>query len=605
MAKKYLTLEEAAQLLGMAPDELVRLRERSEIRGFADRGTWKFKSEDVEEFARSRDADSSPEVPILDDSPKPKPAGDSGIRKGGGSGRFNKASDSDVRLLLDETLVPGGKDSDPEVVLSQLGTSDSDVRLVDDVGGLVDSGSDSDVKLISTSSTEMDLSPKGGSSSDASDSDVQLVGSSSGEVKLPKKEGSSGGSSLGSSADASDSDVQLVAADSDSDVRLAKPDKGKPNGPRSDSDVRLVGTDDLATIGSASDIRLSSGAGSSVDVGGGSGSSSGKGSSGSSSIVLSDSTGDGSSADESSVLLGDSGIALDTGSAMKVGAGSSADSGITLQSLADSGISLEKADSGISLAGPADSGIALDADSGIALEQEDSGIALQGDSGLRKTDSGSKKDKKKPKKKDDGDRTAPVMHLEDEEDSTQVEVPTLDDEEGGSYRLEGGDKGASKTNVVLFAEEDEDDAPIRAPAAPARGKKGRPDDSFALQQESGVEFAEAEDFSDDADLEVAEDVLTEEGDLDEIDVFEPAEEDFDSSAQSGESHSEVAPQITIRAPAAVETPWDGLTFAGLIVSSVFLLLAGTVMFDLVRTMWYWDQNVVVGGALLDWVKGMF
>ena len=47
----------------------------------------------------------------------------------GAAGRFNKASDSDVRLLLDETLVPGGKDSDPEVVLSQLGTSDSDVRL--------------------------------------------------------------------------------------------------------------------------------------------------------------------------------------------------------------------------------------------------------------------------------------------------------------------------------------------------------------------------------------------------------------------------------------------------------------------------------------------
>ena len=56
MAKKYLTLEKASRQLGMAPDELVRLRERSQIRGFADRGTWKFKSEDVEEFARSRDA---------------------------------------------------------------------------------------------------------------------------------------------------------------------------------------------------------------------------------------------------------------------------------------------------------------------------------------------------------------------------------------------------------------------------------------------------------------------------------------------------------------------------------------------------------------------
>ncbi len=590
MAKKYLTLEEAAHQLGMAPDELVRFRERGEIRGFADRGTWKFKSEDVEEFSRSRDADSSPEVPILDDTPKPR-AGDSGIRKGGPS-KFNKASDSDVRLLLDDTLVPGSKDSDPEVVLSQLGTSDSDVRLVEDVGALVDSGSDSDVKLISTSSTEMDLTGKGGSSSDASDSDVQLVGRTS-EMAIPAVGGSSAGG--GSSADASDSDVQLVAADSDSDVRLAKPaGKGTPNGSRSDSDVRLVGTDDLATVGSESDMRLAAGAGSSVDLAGSS--STGKGTGGASSIVLTDD----SSTDESSVLLGDSGIALDTGSAMKVGAGSSADSGITLQSLADSGISLEKADSGISLAGPMDSGIALDADSGIALEKEDSGIALEGESGIRLADSGVKKGKK-DKKKGDGDRTAPLMKLdEDEEDSTQVEVPTLDDEEGDSYYLEGG-KGDDKTNVVLFAEDDEDAAPV----APPRGKKPKADDSFALQ-ESGVEFAEAEDFSDDADLEVAEDVLTEEGDdLDEIDVFEPAEEDFDSTAQSGESHSEIAPAITIRPAAAVETPWDGLTFAGLAVSSVFLLLAGVVMFDLVRTMWYWDQNVVVGGALLDWVTHLF
>src|SRR5580658_4806160 len=225
--KKYLTLEEAARQLAMAPDELVRLRERGEIRGFADRGTWKFRSEDVEEFSRSRDADSSPEVPIIDDKPgrKSPAGGDSGIRKG--TGRFNKTSDSDVRLLLDETLVPGAKDSDPEVVLSQLGSSDSDVRLTDDVGGLVDSSSDSDVKLISTSS----------------------------DMLLPSDEGSS---------DGSDSDVKLIAADSDSDVRLAKP-ASDPRPPRSDSDVRLVGTEDMATLSSESDLRLTD-AGSSSDL---------------------------------------------------------------------------------------------------------------------------------------------------------------------------------------------------------------------------------------------------------------------------------------------------------------------------------------------------
>ena len=262
MAKKYLTLEEAARQLGMAPDELVRLRERSEIRGFADRGTWKFRSEDVDEFARSRDADSSPDVPIIDDATARKAAGgDSGMRKGSSSGRFNKTSDSDVRLLLDETLVPGGKESDPDVVLSQLGTGDSDVRLSDDAGGLVDSASDSDVKLISTSSEDV----------------------------LPSDDASS---------DASDSDVKLVSADSDSDVRLAKPEAKAPG---SDSDVRLVGTEEMDTHHSDSDVRLS-GPGSSADL---VGSGTGLGSSGShtklggtSSVNLGD-----SSSDESSVLL--------------------------------------------------------------------------------------------------------------------------------------------------------------------------------------------------------------------------------------------------------------------------------------------------------------
>jgi excisionase family DNA binding protein len=565
MAKKYLTLEEAARLLGMAPDELVRLRERSEIRGFADRGTWKFRSEDVEEFARSRDADSSPEVPIMDDTPSRRTpaAGESGTRKGTGTGRFNKTSDSDVRLLLDETLVPGGKDSDPEVVLSQLGSSDSDVRLTDDVGGLVDSASDSDVKLISTSS----------------------------DMLLPSDEDSS---------DASDSDVKLVAADSDSDVRLAKP-ASIPSPPRSDSDVRLVGTDDLATVASDSDLRLTSQGSSSDLVGSGTDLS---GSSGSVSKLGSTSSvnlGDSSASDESSVLLGqDSGIALDTGSGMKVGGGSSADSGITLQSLADSGISLEKVDSGISLAGPMDSGIALDADSGIALEKdEDSGISLAADSGIRlDTDSGTKAGQGKKK-----GRPLPVPKEADDvdDDSTQVEVPMVDDEEDNSYKLHDDDHG--KTNVVLFADDEEEEEKAISP--PSKSKKGRPDDSFALQ-ESGVEFAEAEDFSDDEDLEVAEDVLTEdEGDLDEIDVFEPAEEDFDSSVQSGESHAEFAPPIALRSPVAVETPWDGLTFGILTLSSVCLLLAGVMMYDLVRTEWYFDENVVVGSALLQWVRGLF
>ena len=348
MAKKYLTLEEAARQLGMAPDELVRLRERSrnprlcgprhlEVplgrrRGIRPQPRRRLvaRGADHRRYARR----------------KARCGGDSGIRKGSSSGRFNKTSDSDVRLLLDETLVPGAKDSDPEVVLSQLGSGDSDVRLSDDVGGLVDSGSDSDVKLISTSSEDV----------------------------LPSDEDSS---------DGSDSDVKLVAADSDSDVRLAKP--ASDSQPPRQRQRRAAGRNRgdghaitaTATCGSPApgSSRISSAAAPGLGQQRFVHETRGQ----PSSVNLGD-----SSSDESSVLLAqDSGIALDTGSGMKVGGGSSADSGITLQSLADSGISLEKADSGISLAGPMDSGIALDADSGIALESDtDSGIALSADSGI-------------------------------------------------------------------------------------------------------------------------------------------------------------------------------------------------------------------------------
>jgi excisionase family DNA binding protein len=59
MASKYLSIEEAVEILGIPQDEITRLREAGELRGFADHGTWKFRTEDIEEFARSRQADSS------------------------------------------------------------------------------------------------------------------------------------------------------------------------------------------------------------------------------------------------------------------------------------------------------------------------------------------------------------------------------------------------------------------------------------------------------------------------------------------------------------------------------------------------------------------
>ena len=67
MAMKYLSIEDTANQLGLEIDDVTRIREAGELRGFADRGTWKFKAEDVEEYQRSQQADSSDDNPLDDD----------------------------------------------------------------------------------------------------------------------------------------------------------------------------------------------------------------------------------------------------------------------------------------------------------------------------------------------------------------------------------------------------------------------------------------------------------------------------------------------------------------------------------------------------------
>lgn len=179
--KKYLSLEEAAARLSVTRDQLVRHRENGDIRGFADRGTWKFRLEDVEEFARTRQSDSAPEVQMFDSGPmvigdelsetgsstilaEGRDVGDQPtvIRKGDAGA----ASDSDVKLV--------GTDSDSDITLApgrDLTQSDSDVKLIPEPAG---DGSDSDVQLIDPTAA----------GEDSSDSDVALIGGQDSTVAL-------------------------------------------------------------------------------------------------------------------------------------------------------------------------------------------------------------------------------------------------------------------------------------------------------------------------------------------------------------------------------------------------------------------------------------
>ena len=627
MSQKYLRIEAAAERLGLTISNLNSLREKGEIRGFADRGTWKFKADDIERYARSIEADSNPDVPIFKEGDLKSDSAGGAEEVGVGldeedelgaqatvirGGRDNpepgfedlSASDSDVRLILDDNLL-GDDDSDPHVQLG-LGDSDSDVRLAEDEGSFIDAGTGSDIDRsagLDDTVSDIVLYPAGGNQPQVddggmdSDSDVALTGLSSGPD--------------------SDSDVALAGLssgpDSDSDVALA-------GGTGSDSDVSFVTDDsdtDNATTGSDSDVRLFADSESSIDPGSdsdvqlmGSAKLTGEDLSSSDVQMLSDDSSlsvddsglrleldeDDSDGMDASVLASDdSGLGLPGDSGISL----SAESGISLEAVEDSGISLEVGGSDIALDDALDSGLSLDLgeDSGLALADDDEILTLDADSDIALDDGGSSGIALEAMLDDDDnlDATVPMMDshaLSGQDDATKMEVPALDDE--FEVDLEAGD-GDEQTSVLTF----DDDADEHS-ATVVRKSATADDDDFGF-----------EDFGDGDDVEFDEAALSDDqfAASEELDVFDADDSDFDESFESGESHADFVAPLTSasagRVAAPVEQEWGAATFAGLVIATLLMSACGTVMFDLVRSMWHWSEPTPYSSMLLDVVRGLF
>jgi excisionase family DNA binding protein len=233
--KKYLSLEEAAARLSVTKDQLIKMRETGEIRGFADRGTWKFRQEDVDEVARTRQSDSNPDVPMFGDS-GPMVIGD-------------ELAESGSSTILSEGL--SGVEDDPTVIRkgSAGAASDSDVKLVG-------ADSDSDITLApgrdpASSDSDVKLIPE--PASDSSDSDVQLID--------PAAAGE----------DSSDSDVALIGGQ-DSTVALdLLPDDSEQASVLSDDSGLALDSGSSLTLAADSGISLEADEGITLDVGSDSG----------------------------------------------------------------------------------------------------------------------------------------------------------------------------------------------------------------------------------------------------------------------------------------------------------------------------------------------
>ena len=550
-AKKYLSLDEAAEVLAMPSAQLNKLRENGALRGFADRGTWKFKTGDIEEFARSRQVSSDPDVPLLDDDDfgnADEPGGGSSITlpafgaggdAGGQSIEFNldqpddaladeptqvrgagSESDSDVRLAVDDAVGSAGEGS-----AIDLSDSDSDVRLVGDASSAAVAGgttSDSDVRLIADEPSAVSLDS-------GSDSDVALV--------------PGGGSSVAGSGIALDSAVGGSVLDDD-----------QPGGGAEDSQL---------TLGEDSGIALSGPLDSGVSLGDDSG------------LALaddSDAAGVTAGDDVSSIILGDdSGIAL------------AGDSSAATYGTDD----LEGEDgSSIILLGD-DSGLALSGDSGSAAAPPDSADEISGaftDSGI--ADSGIALDFLN----EDDDGPSPTKSLVAAAGvgaavgaATEADMAAA---ESDTFAVAADDeKGGADTSVILFEDDDDDDFG-EAPA----GAAGDNTSQFELEED----FDDFGDGSGETDAVSAE-ILAD--DDDDLDVFEAGDDDFEDDFQSGGSHAEFAPMgVAARAP---EAEFDPVTVSLLGVGTLLMLLVGVLAFDLVRSMWGYNVPNVFSETILN------
>lgn len=271
MVQGYYTLPEAAKFLNMDVDELKQMAQKGKIRSFQDRGTLRFRVQDIQELARVRGGSSDDEQPVLGDALPPAPK--SGASPSSGSRKKAPASPKsppkqagapdvfafdvggdEVEVGADLPASGSGPKSKPPSSKTKRAStpkpgSDSDVRLVSDGSDVTFSvPKDSDIKIPDSDvkispdplkpRTSVHASPP---SSGAKRPSQLALGSG---VKPKSKLGPGSAPRPGNTPQPADSGVRLVPMDDDSDVKLhGSSDEVSLGDPgdqvTSDSNVRL------------------------------------------------------------------------------------------------------------------------------------------------------------------------------------------------------------------------------------------------------------------------------------------------------------------------------------------------------------------------------
>jgi excisionase family DNA binding protein len=279
MTRKLITLEEAAQMLGVTPDALNEMRQRQEIFGYRDGASWKFKPEDVERlkvelaaratgFASSGDSseDSSGDDLVLLSEAE---LGESGSSPSstviGRGGQAEGPSDSDLKLAEsgEQTLPIGGSEVLARAEASAPGEGGQGASEASDELGTIELGGEVDkegsgIDLPSDIGLAQEPAAVAGGSDKSSGSDVTLATPPSG---FTVEEGSIhessseelvlGGSGSDITLSPGDSGIQLVNP-ADSGLSLEEPvELGDSSGDDSSFDL---GSDSSEVLGTAADF---------------------------------------------------------------------------------------------------------------------------------------------------------------------------------------------------------------------------------------------------------------------------------------------------------------------------------------------------------------
>jgi excisionase family DNA binding protein len=659
MAQGYYSLDEAAQILGISQDELKRMARRNEIRPFFDRGTMRFRSQEVDEKARSlgRPAGEGSSAPQAAAPASPAPAG----TEGGDVFGFNLGGDDSDQVEIGQEILTGSSTSlgrksspkQPNPETPQPKKGDSGARMAKD-SGLLPLVGDSDVQMVEdappssrsgTRKAGLVSEPKSGpkkpgSKSDLkrktgmgpadsrADSGVKLVpmqGESDSDVKIVPDSPEEDAATVQLAGSPEDSDIRIQpesgigkkhgqptmmgpgskeamqTEEIDLDAELRKADQARskskliPPAPKpadaapfelSDADLTLPEVPMPAAKAPSSKVPASKVPASKAPA-----------------AKLPT-----KKEDTASVLPGTEDEEVQLGE-LSTGSGVAHDSGINLQKVSDSGISLEK---------PAEDAEVVE----FELKADESGPPKtdprlhKKEKAKPKTDPGMPKARPKPKT---GESVDEVIADTGSEDSSEFEL-TLDDsglaplEEESATAEPEGEKDIFETDFEMPALEDEsgfEPVPIEEGDTDLESSDfdlALGDEDIAAEDESGSQVValEDEEEADEGAATVARPTKPAEGaaDLEQEEGIEDLLADEDIVAEEG-AEEEVTTVPARVAAAAPPAEWGVLPVAVLLPSVILLFFVGIMSFEVLHTMWGYHEPVKPASPVVNTVTGWF